>query len=65
MKLTADELYTLKRAMLEADRAKLRAQLLATKIQDITLELSKKYGSLDKPLSINFDTGEIIEDMEG
>ena len=60
-KLAEGEFYELKKAMVEANLAGLKAQTLQAEVQAMLLELAKKYDCIGKPLSINFDTGEIVE----
>jgi hypothetical protein len=59
MKLTPDEIYRLRKTVLDARRKALEAQLLDLEVGLQNLELEQKYGLLDKDATINVDNGEI------
>ena len=57
--LSPQDLYRLRRASLNAQRALLSAQAAQQAVKDITLQLERKYGLLGKNASIDAHTGEI------
>lgn len=57
MRLSARDLYRLKRAHLEAQRSALRAQLAHQSLQELVLELQRRYGLLGEVVTLEPTTG--------
>ena len=61
VQLTPRDLYRLRRARLSVQRATLRAQMAQQELQEITLELERRYGLLGKAAQLDMQTGAITE----
>ncbi len=59
MKLATRDLYRLRKANLEAQRALLRAQAAQQTLKEITLELERRYGLLGRDATVDVHTGKI------
>ena len=62
MQLTPRDLYRLRRARLSLQRATLRAQMAQQELQEITLDLERRYGLLVKVAQLDMQTGVITLD---
>lgn len=58
-KLTARDLYRLRRAVATAQRAHLRAQMAQQSLRELVLELEHHYGLLAQDMRLDIHTGEI------
>lgn len=63
-KITADELYEIRKSQLEAQRLNLAAQLAQNKVQEILLQIEKKYKLLGNDVQMDIRTGIITRKME-
>ncbi|MBI4300610.1 MAG: hypothetical protein HY677_05700 [Chloroflexi bacterium] len=59
MRVTAKELYGVRRARIEAERRALLARLAEISVQEHTLELELKYGLLTGESALDLLTGQI------
>ena len=59
MTLATRDLYRLRKANLEAQKAFLRAQTVQQTLREITLELERKYGLLGLEATVDIHTGKI------
>ncbi len=59
MTLAIRDLYRLRKASLEAQKALLRAQTVQQTLREITLELERKYGLLGLEATVDLHTGKI------
>ena len=57
MQITPSDLYRLRRAHLMAQRAALRAQYAQQQLQELTLDLERRYGLLTKDAVMELQTG--------
>ena len=57
MRLSSRDLYRLNRAHLEAQRTALRARLAHQALQELSLELERRYGLLGKEVDVDAETG--------
>ena len=57
MQLTPRDLYRLRRTKLMAQRAALRAQLAQQQVQELSLELERRYGLLAQQAVLDLETG--------
>lgn len=59
MRLTPRDLYQLRRARLLAQRAALRAQFAQQQLQELSLDLERRYGLLTREAVLDMETGVI------
>ena len=59
MQLTSRDLYRLRRAHLLAQRATLRAQFAQHQLQELSLDLERRYGLLTRQAVLDVQTGTI------
>ena len=64
MRVSAEALYQLRKARLEAERKQLLAGLAENKAKSLLLEMERRYGLLASEATLDIHSGQINKDAE-